>query len=257
MRLFLPVLITLLYLLSPPAQAFELSGITEFDQRLTLNSSISARIDHVHVGIGQSVTAGDLLVSMVSTGLQARVDVATAETEALLPELEFAQIELDKAQEMYDRDSLALVTLQRSQQAFRIAEARLAASTAELELARFHRAQAQIRSPIDGIVLSIDAFPGQYINTRVENRTLLTIADNRSMSVKALLPVEQYRNTLLNRPAQIRYLDQEFQGKVIAIDRQVSKSANNHPAMILLVRFTTDGLLPAGLPVEISIDDKR
>jgi len=254
MRLILPVLITLLSL---PVQAVELSGIAEFDKRLTLNSSISARIERIHVEIGQRVAAGDLLVSMVSTGLQASVDIASAETEALLPELELTQIELNKAQELYDRDSLALVSLQRAQQNQRVAEARLAAARAKLELSRFHRAQAAIRSPIDGIVLSIDAFPGQYINTRVENRTLLTVADNRSMSVKALLPVEQYRKTLLNKPAQVGYLKQSFRGRVITIDRQVSMGANNHPAMFVQVQFSTDGTLPAGLPVQISIDDKQ
>ena len=44
-------------------------------------------------------------------------------------------------------------------------------------------------------------------------------------------------------------------GKVVAIDRQVSMGANNHPAMYLLVRFSTDGSLPAGLPVKINGDN--
>ena len=252
-----PLLIILLAMLSLPAQAVELSGIAEFDQRLTLNSSISARVDRIHVEVGQPVVAGELLVSMVSTGLQSRVDIASAETEALLPELELSLIELEKAQEMFDRDSLALVTLQRAKQDHRVAEARLAGARAKLELARFHRAQSQIRSPIDGIVLDIEAFAGQYINTRVADQTLLTIADNRSMSVQALLPVELYSKSLLHKPARVSYLQQSFRGKVITIDRQISMGANNHPAMLLQVRFSTDGTLPAGLPVKISIDDKQ
>ena len=51
MRILLPLLIGLLSL---PAQAIDLSGIAEFDQRLTLNSSISGRVEQVHVEIGQS-----------------------------------------------------------------------------------------------------------------------------------------------------------------------------------------------------------
>jgi hypothetical protein len=43
-------------------------------------------------------------------------------------------------------------------------------------------------------------------------------------------------------------------GKVVAIDRQVSTGANNHPAMFLQIKFTTGGSLPAGLPVKISVD---
>ena len=43
-------------------------------------------------------------------------------------------------------------------------------------------------------------------------------------------------------------------GKVVAIDRQLSMGANNHPAMFLQIKFATDGSLPAGLPVKTSVD---
>jgi RND family efflux transporter MFP subunit len=247
------ILICLLFILSPlPVMAIELSGIAEFEHRLMLNSSISARVERVHVSVGQAVTTGDPLVSLVATGLQAQVDIARAEVEALVPEVERMLTELEKAQELYDRDSLARVALERAQQNHRIAAARLAAAEAKLALAQFHLSQALISSPIDGIVLAISTFPGQYINTQVNDQVLLTVADNRSMSVQALLPVELYSSALLNNPAEVTYLKQRFRGRVVAIDRQVSMGANNHPAMIVRVLFDADGSLPAGLPVTIS-----
>ena len=252
MRIMLPLLLGLLTL---PAQALDLNGIAEFDRRHTLNSSISARVEQVHVDIGQSVATGDLLLTLESTGLQAQVNIASAQVDELAPQLERMQTELDKAQELYDRDSLARVALQQAQQDYAIAAAKLAAAEAKLELARFHLAQAQLRSPIDGIVLSINTFQGQYINTAVNDQTLLTVADNNAMSVQALMPVELFHKSLLNKPARITYLKQTFRGKVVAIDRQVSMGANNHPSMFLQIRFTTDGSLPAGLPVKISVDE--
>jgi len=251
MRILLPLLVALLSL---PAQATDLNGIAEFDRRLTLNSSISARVERVHVEIGQAVATGDLLLSLVSTGLQAHVDIASAQVDALTPSVERMLTELDKAQELYDRDSLSRIALQQARQDHSIAAAKLAAAVAKLELARFHLSQAQLRSPIDGIVLSINTFPGQYVNTRVNDQTLLSVADSRSMSVLALLPVELYRKSLINKPAQVTYLKQSFRGKVIAIDRQVSMGENNHPAIFLKIKFATDGSLPAGLPVKISVD---
>jgi len=244
----------LLILSSLPALAVELSGIAEFEHRLTLNSSISERVERIHVSLGQTVAAGDLLLSLVSTGLQARVDIASAEVEALLPEVERMLTEMEKAQELYDRDSLARVALEQAQQNHRIALARQSAAAAKLELAQFHLSQALIRSPIDGIVLGISTFPGQYINTQVNDQILLTVADNRAMSVQALLPVELFSQSLLNKTARVTYLKQSFRGRVVAIDRQVSVGANNHPAMIVQVLFSADGSLPAGLPVKITID---
>jgi len=251
------ILLTILAgILSFPVWAIDLSGIAEFDQRLTLNSSISARVERIHVEVGQSVAAGDLLLSLVSTGLQARVDMASAQVDSLAPIVDRMFTELDKAQELFDRDSLAMVALQQAQQDHAIAEAKLAAAQARLALERFHLSQAQIHSPINGTVLGITTFPGQYINTQVSNQTLLSVADSSAMSVQALLPVELYSKTLFNRPAQVVYLQKSYTGRVVAIDRQVSTGGNNHPAMYVQIKFQADGSLPAGLPVQIHIEDE-
>jgi hypothetical protein len=58
----------------------------------------------------------------------------------------------------------------------------------------------------------------------------------------------------MNKPARETCLRQSFRGKVVAIDRQVSMSANNHPAKFLQIKFATDGSLAAGLAVKISVD---
>jgi multidrug efflux pump subunit AcrA (membrane-fusion protein) len=243
-----------LAILSQPLLAIDLVGITEFEQRLEINSSISARVAEVHVVLGQSVNAGDTLVSLVSTGLQAHVDIARARVDGMIPEVERMLTELEKARELYDRESLARVPLRQAEQNHAMALARLAAAEANLELAEFQLGQAQIRSPIDGIVLGISTFTGQYINTRVEDQSLLTIAGTRNMSVNALLPVENYNAELLGRPARVTYLRQGFDGRVVAVDRQISTGANNHPALSVRIRFVTDGSLPAGLPVQVEIE---
>jgi RND family efflux transporter MFP subunit len=253
MRILLTIL---LGILSAPSWAIDLNGITEFDQRLTLNSSISGRVERIHVEVGERVTKGDLLLSLVSTGLQARVDIAGAEVDALAPDVERMSTELEKAQELFDRDSLAMIALQQAEQDHAIAEAKLAAAQARLTLAQFHLSQSEIRSPINGIVLGITTFPGQYINTRVSNQTLLSVADSSSMSVQALLPVELYSKTLLNRSAEVVYLKKSYVGRVVAIDRQVRMGDNNHPAMYVQIKFQADGSLPAGLPVKISVEDE-
>ncbi len=40
-------------------------------------------------------------------------------------------------------------------------------------------------------------------------------------------------------------------GIAVAIDRQVSIGAKNHPAMLLQINCSTDGTLQVGLPVKI------
>ncbi len=252
MRVLLAIL---LCLGSARVLAIDLSGQTEFAQRLALNSSISGRVEAINVSVGQQVAAGEVLLSLVTTGLQAHADMAEARVNSLMPALDRMLTEMEKAQELFDRDSLALVDLQMAEQNQAIAQANLAAAQARLARARFHLSQAEIRSPINGIVLSIETFNGQYINTAVNNQTLFTVVDNSSMTVQSLLPLELWKESLMGKPAQISFQQQSYQGKVVGVSKQVTVGKNNHPAITLRIKFATNGKLAAGLPVDISIDD--
>jgi HlyD family secretion protein len=235
--------------------AIDLNGQSEFVQRLALNSSISGRVEVIHVSVGQQVAAGEVLLSLVSTGLQARVGTAGARVNSLAPTVDRMQTEMEKAQELFDRDSLALVELQIAEQNYAIAQANLAGAQARLAGALFHLSQAEIRSPINGIVLSIATFTGQFINTAVNNQTLLTVVANSSMTVQSLLPLEFWKESLMDKPAQVDFQQQSYQGKIVGVSKQVTIGDNNHPAVTLRIEFVTDGKLAAGLPLKITIND--
>ena len=249
------LLAILLCLGSARVLAIDLNGQSEFVQRLALNSSISGRVEVINVSVGQQVAAGEVLLSLVSTGLQARVGTAGARVNSLAPTVDRMLVEMEKAQELFDRDSLALVELQIAEQNYAIAQANLAGAQARLAGALFHLSQADIRSPINGIVLSIATFSGQFINTAVNNQTLLTVVDNSSMTVQSLLPLEFWKESLMNKPAQVDFQQQSYQGKIVGVSKQVTIGDNNHPAITLRIEFVTDGKLAAGLPLKITIND--
>ena len=249
------LLATLLCLGITQVSAIELNGRAEFAQQLALNSSISGRVSSIKVSAGQQVSAGELLLTFVATGFQAEADFAQAHRDSLIPTVDRMQTEMEKAQELFDRDSLSLVDLNTAEQNLAIAKAKLAAAEAKLTQALFRLSQTEIRAPIGGIVLDIATFAGQYINTRVDNQTLLTIADNSSMVVNVLIPVEQWTDSLLNKAARVNFQKQNYPGKVVGIGKQASIGSNNYPAVTLQVNFRTDDELPAGVPVTVVIDD--
>ncbi len=243
----------LLCVVSNQAFAVDLLGQTEFARRLPLNSSLSARVETIKVKVGQSVAPGEVLLTLVATRFEANVDIARAKTESLAPTVAKMSTEMEKAQELFDRDSLALVTLQTAEQNLAIAEARLASAKAKLTRALFVLSQTEIRSPIKGIVLSIATFPGQYINTRVGDPVLLTVADNSAMVVRTLLPLEHLSNSLLKRTARVSIRQRSYDGEVIEVGRQTTTGGNNHLAIELRIKFETNGELPAGLPAKINL----
>jgi HlyD family secretion protein len=249
------LLTILLCLWATRVLAIELNGQAEFAHRLMLNSSISGRVEVINVSPGQRVAAGEVLLSLVSTGLQANAAIAEAQVNSLAPVVDRMLTEMEKAQELFDRDSLALVDLQTAEQNHVIAQANLAGARARRARALYHLSQADIRSPINGFVLSIETFSGQFINTAVSNQTLLTVVDNSSMTVQSLIPLELWKESMMGKPAQVSFQQQSYQGKVVGVSKQVTIGDNNHPAITLRIEFATAGKLHAGLPVNVSIDD--
>ncbi|MDH3387680.1 MAG: efflux RND transporter periplasmic adaptor subunit [Gammaproteobacteria bacterium] len=241
---------------STGALAIDLDGHTDFARRLELNSGVSARVEAIAVTVGQQVAKGDLLLNLDTTRLQADVDLARARADALAPMVERMLTELEKAQELFDRDSLAMVELQNAEQDHAMADSRLRAAQAKLVRAEYRLSQSEIRSPIDGIVLEISTFPGHYVNTGVDNQTLVIVADNKYMRAEALLPLESWSNSLLKRTASVSFRNQRFDGKVVEIGHQVTVGSNNHPSITLIVEIRTDGKLPAALPVKITVADE-
>ena len=249
------LLILLLVIAPPPALALELDGHTEFAQRLNLNSSVSGRVEAVLVTAGQAVNRGELLLRLETAELQARVDMARAEADALAPLVARMATELDKARELFDRDSLALVPLQNAEQDHAIAEANLKAAEARLARAEYRLSQAEIRAPIGGVVLEVMATPGQFINTRVGDPVLLTLADIATMSATGLIPLEEWSAALLQRRARVNYRGKNYSGRVTSLGRQVRTGDNKHPAISIEIRFAAGGEIPAGMPVKITLED--
>ena len=250
---YLPILC--LILLPSPGFAVELEGRSEFAHRVELNSSLSGRVETVRVKPGQRVAAGETVLTLVATGLEAGVARARAEVEALRPLVARALTELEKAQELFARDSLAQVSMDIAEQDYAIAGARLAAAEARLEEALFLLSQAEIRSPIDGVVLEVSARSGVFVNTRVENLGLLTIVDDQMMHAVALLPLAAAGKSLLGRRAAVRYADRSYDGKVIEVGRQAVAEGKSGPGISLKVAFQARGELAAGLPVTVILAD--
>lgn len=246
--------IFLLLISCSQALAIELDGRTDFGSVSSLNSSISSRVTEILVGVGQRVSQGDTLLIMDDTTLQADLDHAQARVDALSPTLEKMQTELDKAQELYDRNSLAQVELEVAEQNHAIAAAKLAAAEARLAKARYLLSQTRLLTPIDGIVLSIGASRGQFVNTLVSDPVLVTVADDRIMRVVTMLPVEHWKKNLVGKSASVRFREQNFSGRVVAVDSRITTGENRHPAVIVHLEFAADGRVPANSEVEVTID---
>jgi HlyD family secretion protein len=168
------------------------TGTLQPVNQVDVGSEISGTIETVMVDYNDRVEQGQVLATMNTDQLQAKVNQAMAslalakaqvkESEATIIETRnklrrakllaksgtCSQEECDAAQASYDR---AVAELARS-------NAQVAQAQASLNAEQTTLAKATLLSPIDGIVLNRDAEPGQTVAASFQTPVLFTVAEN-------------------------------------------------------------------------------
>jgi multidrug efflux system membrane fusion protein len=177
--------------LGQPVAAGELQGVVAWGQRVELGMLVSGVIETVHVEVGQQVSKNAPLVSLDRRGFASQVDRRNAEYQHAQALLEEAERDDMRAAELYDRTVLS--DYERNQAAIALKAARAAVGRARAELvdARLALERSVIKAPFDGVVLSVDAAPGQSIVSELQSRPLVVLGDAARLRVRAQVDAEQ------------------------------------------------------------------
>ncbi len=239
----------------PPAWALSLNGYTDFVNTQQINAGVSGSILSVHVKPGQKVLKGDLLVKLDATPYRIRLDKAQALERSLLPAAESARLELERAQELYDRDSLSEVELKNAENKLAEADGVHQAAQADSLLAEYDLNNCIIRSTIEGRVLEVNTNPSYYVDPAVQSTVLLTLVESHHMKAIALINPDQWSSALINKKATVKFRGKIFHGKVSYIGYKGEIKSSGLPAYEVQVTFNTSTLIPAEMPVSIEVPD--
>ncbi len=238
-----------------PAMALTLNGFSEFESVWKLNVSMAGVVQTINVQPGSPVMKGDILLKLDVTTYQARLKRAIAIEKSLLPVQQAAQLELERAEELYDRDSLSQVALKNAENTLAKAEGNLEAASANRIIAEYELANTVISSPVDGHILQLFTNISQFIDPSVTTSPLLTVVNSRRMKAVALINSEQWNDSLINRKATVKYRNKEYSGKVSYLGFKRIKQSGGLPAYEIHVSFEADQFIPAEMPVTLIIKD--
>lgn len=251
--ILIPAFISLLYF--PASQALTLNGFTNFETIVKLNARVSGIVQSIAVKSGQRVKKGDVLIQLDATPYQARLDKALALEKSLLPVVQTAQLELERAEELYDRDSLSQVALKTAENVLTEADASYQAAIADKILAEYQLKNAALISPINGYVLQVHTNVAQFVNPVVSLDSLITLATKGQMKAIALIKSEQWNSLLLGKIATVELGEKIFTGKVSYLGYKRVKQTDRLPAYEIHVSFEADQFIPAEMPVTINIKE--
>jgi len=174
------------------------SGKVTYDEKVTLTSEIIGIVNSVHVKEGQVVRKSDLLLEIRDEEFRAAVEHSQATVKVQQAQIERAKLNVElldrqwrRSQQLFERKLIAREAFEKTEFDLDLArverkssQASLSQARAELEQAEKHLSKTRIRSPIDGVVTSLDLKEGETAIPSIggiAGSTLMVIANPQSI----------------------------------------------------------------------------
>jgi HlyD family secretion protein len=190
-------------------------------ERGVVAAQVSARLTHVMVAEGDIVTSGQVVARLDDAVAQAalrtarmKLETAKAQLEESNADVELAKEELRQADELARDGFASRQAVLRAQARLRAVQSRLAtanseAASMEAEVGRSvaELGRYQLRSPIDGVVLSQNAFPGEvpWSDSSSDRSGVLTVASLKKLQVEADVSERMQAGLHVGLPATLTF----------------------------------------------------
>lgn len=185
---------------APPPAKLETSAVTRGDllesiastgtlsatQEVIVGSQVSGIITKVLVDYNDDVKAGQLLAVVDPQTLQAQVDVARATLAQRRVSYEEAARQLADGKPLLEKGYLSNQDMRALEVAARNTKAQLDSAQVDFNKQSVQLKYAEIRSPIDGVVMTRSVDPGNTVQASMQAPTLFVVAsDLRKMKILA------------------------------------------------------------------------
>lgn len=140
-----------------------------------ITSPVSGVIKAVHVQVGKTVKAGELLLEYDDKLIKSDLAEAKAVMELARINIQEAKKELERAEELYDRTVLSEHDLQLAKIQYSQAVAKHARDKNQLIHAQWHVDHSKLYAPFSGKIIQIFSYPGQYVNNQMMAQKLMII----------------------------------------------------------------------------------
>ena len=207
--------------------------------QVNVGSSASGVVMHLYVRIGDRVQKGQLLAALDSRELTAKRDADAAAVQLAKANLDYAQTDLRRKQELHAAQIIAPSVLDVATQAHAVAEQLYNQAQANLQDAKTQLDYTQIFAPIAGVVSAISTEEGETVTAGFATPNFLTLLDLSRLEVWASVDEMDIGRIKIGQNAAFTvdtYGDHEFEGQVSAIYPE-PQIRNNVVDYVTVVRF--------------------
>lgn len=208
------LLLVLLLTFSNYAFAANVKGRLEWVNKIEMRVVESGVVEKVTVNPGDRIKKGQLLLRMDQRETAAKLLQANAQIAKAEIGLADAQRELDRTQELFDRGLIAEEEMKDAELTFSAAEAEQQAAKANQAAAQVSHERTELRSPINGIVVSRNTYTGDVIYKTLQQEPLIAVAQNQQMLARVLLTASVIQKYKKGQAAKVSVRGKNYSGKI-------------------------------------------
>jgi RND family efflux transporter MFP subunit len=166
-----------------------------------IGAEVAAQVAKVHVEIGDTVVANQLLVSLRDEPKRWQLEQAEAEVRQAQAAVEINQLETQRLQRLLKTKATAKDTLDQAQANLHQAEAALAAAKAKLAGVNDSLQRHQIRAPFDGFINARPVERGAWVGI---GDPVIAVTDQKHLRLELGIPQHYFNELLVGTQADIQ-----------------------------------------------------
>ena len=236
------------------------SGVIQPILTLSVKSKASGEILEQPVQTGDEVKRGQLLAKIDPRIPQNNLSQAQASLAVAQAQLENATAQLKRSQALYQTQSITEAGLDSARLTFATAQSAVVTAQANLQTAKDAMEDTQVRAPITGTVLELDAVLGTVISSPTNDvgggTVILKMANLDTVQISALVDETDVAKVQPGLPVTITvdaYPNRAFDGTVLKIEPQAQVSQNVTMFPVEVNILNPEHLLKPGMNTEVEI----
>ena len=240
--------------------SIEASGVIEAISSVEIKSKASGEVLFLGAEVGDFVDKGFMLAQIDQRTANNIVDQTKSDLEAANVRLLNAESQYERGIELHKQSSISDKGFEDIKENYAQAKSTLVRNEVSYENAKISLDDTEVKSPIDGTVISRPVEVGQVISSPTsafgEGSILMTMADLSKVRVRALVDEIDVGKVQIGQSVSIKvaaYRDKEFIGTVSKIEPKAYIQQNVTTFPVLIDINNEDNLLLIGMNTDVVI----
>ena len=229
-----------------------LEGTVDWNRRVSLGFGISGQVRTVNVEVGDTTSAGSVLVELDTTLLEIALSRASNNADIRQSAVEEQMAVLARERTLYDEGSLSGVALEQVE--LELVRREFAANDAELDVkqAQYLLQLARLRAPFDAWVVGSDFTVGQFVNHESDEQLMMLLVEKGRYRANTIIGSEALASYSQGASLQVLVGDKTYAAVSSRIGLEPIIEAGQAPQYALTVEFVSDELIRPGTSCTVS-----